>query len=981
MLGRQQIAGIPTAIHELFKNAHDAYAHKVDVDFYRQDGLLLIRDDGYGMTKDDFESRWLTLGTESKIGANQPDHDVWTDDNKEPRRPIMGEKGIGRLAIAAIGPQVLILTRARRKSGVKPLVVSIVHWGLFELPGVNLDCIEIPVEEVEDGELPSLALIGSLIDRVRKNVSDLGSAVPWNVADRIGQDLELFRMDLAAIDSVAIGPRLGRDGSGTHFYIRPVYPILADDIDGNNEETASPLEKMLLGFSNTMMPSRQQPAIQAEFRDHRPDGQTDELIGGRSFFTPDEFESADHHIDGSFDDFGQFSGSISVYREKAVEHAIRWPKANGKKTECGPFRIKFAYLQGDVKDSKLPPDLWAELSAKLNKIGGLYVYRDGIRILPYGNSDYDFLNIERRRTKSAQDWFFSYRRIFGAIEVSAENNSTLVEKAGREGFRTNAAYRELVSMLENCFERLAIDFFRETSKYGEAFNTTKEELQREARLLKRREQLTKGRRRAFSERLQMFFSDLEKGNAVRQADLIRSQTSQRLEAIRDLSDQQQAVQALLSVEADARISIKQLEDSATITRPRGVGLTKSLNSDWNAYLRNTEKLHGEVISPLLHDVEAMVDEVVSTKKLALDRRKRALAVLEDSRRLALSRSGKARRELQEQLASLVSTVEMHMKESVANLSSEIEKTFISFEQTATDGMNDAELRAAQGHLESRIIESASSETELLEGLRDQLASLVISVNDGQTLDATTAALESTAESYREQLDTYSDLAQLGMALSVVQHEFSSAVKGIRSAIRKLRPWAAGTPELKTLYDELRIGFDHLDGYLRLFTPLSRRLNREAVEMSGEEIRRYLIEVFDQRLRRHGIAIEATPSFDNFRIKAYPSTLLPSFVNVIDNAVYWIDSERSSEKLIKLDADAKGFIIWNGGPGIEARIADRIFDYGETTKVGGRGIGLYLSRESLRRDGLDLTLESIGKDIHPVFRLGSKVPDAGVAVTP
>jgi hypothetical protein len=33
MLGRQQIAGIPTAIHELFKNAHDAYAHKVDVDF------------------------------------------------------------------------------------------------------------------------------------------------------------------------------------------------------------------------------------------------------------------------------------------------------------------------------------------------------------------------------------------------------------------------------------------------------------------------------------------------------------------------------------------------------------------------------------------------------------------------------------------------------------------------------------------------------------------------------------------------------------------------------------------------------------------------------------------------------------------------------------------------------------------------------------------------------------------------------------
>ena len=33
LLGRQQIAGIPTAINELIKNAHDAYADKFDIDF------------------------------------------------------------------------------------------------------------------------------------------------------------------------------------------------------------------------------------------------------------------------------------------------------------------------------------------------------------------------------------------------------------------------------------------------------------------------------------------------------------------------------------------------------------------------------------------------------------------------------------------------------------------------------------------------------------------------------------------------------------------------------------------------------------------------------------------------------------------------------------------------------------------------------------------------------------------------------------
>ena len=69
MLGRQQIAGIPTAISELFKNAHDAYARNVEVDYFRDDGLFVLRDDGLGMTREDFEQRWLTLGTESKIGS------------------------------------------------------------------------------------------------------------------------------------------------------------------------------------------------------------------------------------------------------------------------------------------------------------------------------------------------------------------------------------------------------------------------------------------------------------------------------------------------------------------------------------------------------------------------------------------------------------------------------------------------------------------------------------------------------------------------------------------------------------------------------------------------------------------------------------------------------------------------------------------------------------------------------------------------
>ena len=63
MLGRQQIASVSTAISEVFKNAHDAYAHQVRADLIVEPRCLLIRDDGIGMTESEFLNNWLTLAT------------------------------------------------------------------------------------------------------------------------------------------------------------------------------------------------------------------------------------------------------------------------------------------------------------------------------------------------------------------------------------------------------------------------------------------------------------------------------------------------------------------------------------------------------------------------------------------------------------------------------------------------------------------------------------------------------------------------------------------------------------------------------------------------------------------------------------------------------------------------------------------------------------------------------------------------------
>ncbi len=718
MLGRQQIAGIPTAINELFKNAHDAYAQHVEVDFYRTDEMLIIRDDGYGMTREDFESRWLTLGTESKVGKNLPDADLPREWAKLPRRPMMGEKGIGRLAIAAIGPQVLVMTRATRRDGLRPLVVCLIHWGLFEMPGIDLDRIEIPVREIPDGALPDGQVVNALTDRIRANIDSLGELLSKQDRQRLLADLDLLTFNPDRLDTILPGPSLRGSGFGTQFYIRPTNPVLAYDIDAADEDTASPLQKMLLGFSNTMMPDRPKPSILSEFRDHREDGTTEELIGGDSFFTPDEFESGDHHIEGHFDEYGQFAGKVAVYRQNPREHVIAWPRASGKKTECGPFDLKFAYLQGNWRESRLPQEEWAALMAKLKRIGGLYVYRDGIRILPYGNSDFDFLNIERRRTMSASDWFFSYRRMYGAVEISHASNPNLVEKAGREGFRTNRAYLEFASILENVFQRLAIDFFRETSTYGEDFNATRQQLQRDNELLKRREKLTRSRRKDFADRLNDFFSQLEKGTPSAEADRIKKSVEARLVAIQKIDDPDRAAQTVLQIEAEARNEVGLLIEANTITKPRGVGLTKTLRTDWNAYLRNSEKLRKEVIAPLEQHLDAAINSAASSKAVALDRRRRVTAVLESRRELAENNLGRLRRDVQDRLNQLEKRVDDTLQFSVTRLSSELQRTFSDLGRTDISAIPDAELRAIQHRWEQRIDNAVRETTEVLEALRD-----------------------------------------------------------------------------------------------------------------------------------------------------------------------------------------------------------------------------------------------------------------------
>lgn len=971
MLGRQQIAGIPTAIHELFKNAHDAYADTVEVDYYRADRIFILRDDGIGMTRTDFEEKWLTLGTESKVNANR--EIGFIPEGKSPR-VIMGEKGIGRLAIATIGRQVLVMTRALRADGLSSLTVAFIHWGLFEAPGIDLDEINIPIIEIPGGGMPDASMLSDIVQVVRRNVDTLAHKLSDAVYEHIMDDLTGFHFNPAALASKLPGPFLSNDGYGTHFYIMPVDLIIESDIDGGGDEDASNIQKMLLGFSNTMY-TDSQPVMRTAFRDHRHDGVIDDVIGNESFFTHEEFDLADHHIEGTFDEFGQFQGSLSIYHQAPKQHVIHWDGGHGIPTECGPFKIKFAYLQGNPSETIVPIDRWGSLLAKTNKIGGLYIYRDGLRVLPYGRADYDFLEIERRRTKSAQDWFFSYRRLYGAVTINHADNGALIEKAGREGFRENHAYRQFREILINFFKQLAVDFFRDTAADND-FTQFKSELKKQADLLKKREKLVSEKKKKFGAELNLFFKRLEDDHFASEVSRIREEIHCEGEAIRHIPDPAKAAACLLSLESKAREEITALRKKMTFSRPRGVGLSKTVLSDLEAYQRNRAKLDTELIVPF----ERELDEFITTlneSHIGMNRRIRIAHQLNEEKRIVQRRSSELKRGVNEQLQLFQTELQNTLQEKLRSLSSTVENVLIDFERTDANAIPEPDLAERQRLWESEIEASLHDTDENLSALRDQLKSLTNALQEGELLGSETLeAVEERSEAYKEQLDRYFEFAQVGMALGVVQHEFSATVARIRNCIKSLKPWADDTPELEPLYGDIRHNFEHLDSYLDFFTPLNRRLYRKERDLSGGEILRYLNDVFGDRLKRHNIELEHTPAFEARVVRAFPSTILPVFVNLLDNAIYWITFDRDSEKRIRLDADERGLLIWNGGPGIERRDEKRIFEFGITRKLGGRGMGLYISRESLRRDGFDLELLKTGENTHPMFLISSRDVDDG-----
>lgn len=103
-LGRNLYRSFATVLGEAISNAWDADAGSVWIYLDPDKNGFWIKDDGCGMTADDFQNKFLKIGySKRKAGKSRSDND----------RPFIGRKGIGKLALLSCADRITVISKVK----------------------------------------------------------------------------------------------------------------------------------------------------------------------------------------------------------------------------------------------------------------------------------------------------------------------------------------------------------------------------------------------------------------------------------------------------------------------------------------------------------------------------------------------------------------------------------------------------------------------------------------------------------------------------------------------------------------------------------------------------------------------------------------------------------------------------------------------------------------------------------------------------
>ncbi|WP_175632357.1 ATP-binding protein [Pedobacter ghigonis] len=926
LLGKGQIADLPTAITELWKNGFDAYADNLTAELYLpgyqnlNSPIFLITDDGKGMSNKDIFDKWLVLGTDSK--SRTKDIDVEGIDTlwKKPRIKA-GEKGIGRLSVAFLGSPMLMLTK---KLGHK-LQIMYFDWRLLENYNLFLDDIQIPVVEISsiDDIRNSFEILKKEFLSNFKRVKDVAGNQVWEESQIPLRDLIITTTTAVELPNFFENEIVNSlidvlDDHGTKFIIfKPEEQILnlisAEDNNDNEFVRSS-----LAGFINQFKDKKDRLPINSSFPIHREIGNDSDFLNqAGNFFSPADYDLADIVIEGEFDGLGSFKGDLKIYGEK-IQYQFNNSRKKDKRSDYGAFPIKLGYSPGNFSETKLERKLYDNINQKIERYGALYLYRDGFRVLPYGRTEYDFLEFEKRRSMRAGTYFFSHRRMFGYIELARNRNENLKDKSSREGLINNAPYRAFKGDLEAFFIDLSKEFFGSEAKQG-IFLDKKKDLKDQSNALKKDKIRETEAKKAFTRSLKEYPVNFKKyqENYKRLLNELNIKLNKSKIIYQELEEILEQIQTL------------DIEFKNFIPKPSKAYQPTELQLDRLYQYEN--------------EVEEFNNTIQKESKQLIDRVHTELQIKE------------LKLEFTRQYTRYQAELESVLYKNKKNLDDKFREILTEFDYRSNSILED--LKFTKDDLEASIdtkddIITSSSSIQNKFGQLSELISSEISplVEHVQKLsfeideELVQGAYRAEYENIKYQWEQTRDAAQLGIAVEIIDHEFNVLYSQINSVIEKLE---GGLPQsISPLFNNLKKSFKSLEDKYGLLSPLYRISGSSAKTITCKSIFQYLEDFFERKIKEEGIRFSASKNFLSHILEIKEPVVHTVFINLVNNAIYWLRSVENKEIYFDYLKATGEILIMNSGLKIENHRLTKIFELFYSNRPGGRGIGLYLSKQSL-----------------------------------
>jgi signal transduction histidine kinase len=302
----------------------------------------------------------------------------------EPVSPLYGrrragKKGIGRFSAHRLGDRLILTTRHRSERSGWQLVVN---WGDFS-QGTELSAIPVTITEIEVAEHGTSMRIEHLFDEW----SDATIRRCWRNVLRLQQPFPVAPVDQ-------------KPGDDPGFLVR----FIRENTLLKDETVVADLQTEILDHMHAV-------------------------------------------IDLKVDELGYASWRISKNR---FASATDWMAINGYARDAKnppPYRhLRNAWMRAHyviLLPELLSSMVYTRVRDELSQYGGIRLYRNGFRVVPYGDPGDDWLNLDELYAKRTFLAPISNRNFFGVVEVRDPDGVMFEEHTSREGLLETQAFVEL----------------------------------------------------------------------------------------------------------------------------------------------------------------------------------------------------------------------------------------------------------------------------------------------------------------------------------------------------------------------------------------------------------------------------------------------------------------------------------------------------------------------------------------------------------